>query len=131
MSIGPIVASVGNLRIAIPTMGREGMKDQVSPHFGRAPTFTIVDTDTSSIEIVDNVSEHFGGMGKAPAIISGARADAVLCSGIGPRAINMFEDLGIRVFVGAVGQVGSVVEALNAGTLEEATDEDACRQHRR
>lgn len=120
------------MKIAIPTLGRQGMEDQVCPHFGRAPTFTLVDTDasTSTVEILDNVAEHFGGMGKTPSLLRDARADAVLCSGVGPRAINMFEDMGIRVYVGASGTVQSTIKAFMANMLEEATDENACARHR-
>lgn len=119
------------MRLAIPTADGKGLKDQVSEHFGRAPTFTIVDTETSQVEIIDNVSEHFGGMGKAPTIVSDAKVDAIFCSGIGPRAIGMFEEMGIRVFVGAAGSVDSVIQAFKAGRLSEATDKNACAEHRR
>ncbi len=79
----------------------------------------------------ENVSEHFGGGGKAPTVVAGSGADALICSGIGPRAIAMFETLGIRVFTGAFGSVQDSVSAFNEGRLHEATDEDACAQHRR
>lgn len=110
-------------------MDQLGLRGEVSPHFGRAPTFTIVNTETSQVEIVGNVSEHFGGMGKAPTIIANAKADALLCSGIGPRAISMFQQLGIRVFTGASGSVETSVKAFMEGRLTEATDKDACAEH--
>ena len=119
------------MKIAIPTTGKKGLEDQVFPHFGRAPTFTIVDTETLEVELRENVSEHFGGMGKAPTIVGEAGAEALLCSGIGPRAITMFEGLGIRVFTGAAGTVRDSVEAFKQGRFHEATDKDACIEHRR
>jgi len=119
------------MRIAVPTMARDGLNDQVCGHFGRAPTFTIVDVETDEVEIIDNSAEHFGGMRKTPALIKEAGADAVLCSGVGPLAIHMFEDLGIHVFVGASGSVDSAIQAFKSGSLQEATDENACDRHRR
>ena len=119
------------MKVAIPTLDEKGLEDQVFPHFGRAPTFTIVDTETLEIDIRGNVSEHFGGGSKAPTVVAEAGAEALLCSGIGPRAITMFESLGIRVFTGASGSVGATVKAFKEGRLHEATDKDACIQHRR
>lgn len=118
------------MRIAIPSMGKDGLKNQVCPHFGRAPTYTILDTDTGSVEVIDNSAEHFGGAGKAPELVQRIGADVVLCSGVGPMAVKMFENLGIRAFVGASGSVESTIEAYNSGRLQEATDENACAQHR-
>jgi predicted Fe-Mo cluster-binding NifX family protein len=119
------------MKVAIPTMGDKGLEDQVFPHFGRAPTFTIVDTETLAVEVRANVSEHFGGGINAPTVVAGAEAEALLCSGIGPRAITMFESLGIRVFTGASASVEASVKAFKDGRLHEATDKDACAQHRR
>jgi predicted Fe-Mo cluster-binding NifX family protein len=119
------------MKVAMPTLGENGLEDQIFPHFGRAPAFTIVDTDTLEFEIQENVSEHFGGGSKAPSVVAGAGAEALLCSGIGPRAITMFESLGIRVFTGASGSVAASVKAFKEGRLHEATDKDACIQHRR
>jgi len=119
------------MRIAVPSLGKDGLKERVCPHFGRAPAYTVVDTETGRVEIFDNTAEHFGGMGKAPELIQRTGADVVLCSGIGPMAVEMFENLGIRAFVGASGTVQSTVEAFESGRLQEATDENACAQHRR
>ncbi len=54
----------------------------------------------------------------------------MLCSGLGPRAIGMFEQFGIEVYVGASGTVREAVRDFQAGMLHEATDADACREHR-
>ena len=118
------------MRIAIPTHGRYGLEDHVNPHFGRAPTFTIFDESTGSLEIVENTSEHFGGAGLPPELLSRKRVDALLCSGIGPKAVQAFQSMGIRVFVGASGTVSEALEAFRSGSLREATDAGACAKHR-
>ena len=118
------------MKICIPTLGNEGLDDFVSEHFGRAPTFTIVDVAKNEVKIVQNTGEHFGGMGIVPEVVAEAGAEIVLCSGLGPRAISMFEQLGIEVYVGASGTVRDAIRAFQAGMLREATDADACRMHR-
>ena len=49
------------MKICIPTMGEGGMQEAICQHFGRAPTFTIVDLDSGAIKVLPNVSEHMGG----------------------------------------------------------------------
>ena len=102
----------------------------MSPHFGRAPTFTLYDTVTENVEVVNNISEHMGGVGKPPEMLQEHNVEVMLCSGLGPRAIDMFESYGIRVFVGASGTVRDTIDLWKEGILQEATDETACKMHR-
>ena len=116
--------------ICVPTMGNNGLKEYVSEHFGRAPTFTVVDLDTNEVMIIPNTSEHMGGIGKPPEIIASTGTEVMLCSGLGPRAIQMFEQQGVEVFVGAGGTVVDAIKAWKEGRLQEATDANACKMHR-
>lgn len=118
------------MKIGVPTLGTRGLSEEVSPHFGRAPTFTIYDTETGTVEVVDNTSEHMGGVGKPPQLLMQRGAHTMLCSGLGPRAVHMFESYGIRVFVGASGTVQDSIDLWKEGILQEATDENACKMHR-
>lgn len=56
----------------------------------------------------------------------------MLCSGLGPKAVHLFEEFGIDVFVGAEGVrwLCDAIEAWQQGRLMEATDENACKEHR-
>jgi len=118
------------MKIAVPTMGRKGLDEDVGQHFGRVPTYTIVDTETNDVKVINNTSQHAGGQGYPPEIMQGEGVEVMLCSGLGPRAITMFEDFGIDVFVGAAGTVKDAVDAWEKGKLQEATDANACREHR-
>ncbi|NOQ53706.1 MAG: dinitrogenase iron-molybdenum cofactor biosynthesis protein [Thermoplasmata archaeon] len=117
------------MRISVPSMGNNGLDEQVGEHFGRVPTYTIVDTETDAVETLTNTSEHMGGTGYPPELMAKANVDVMVCGGLGRRAIMMFEELGIRVFVGASGTVGNAVQMYQSGALQEATDENACKQH--
>ncbi len=120
------------MKICIPTMGNRGLDEFVSEHFGRAPTFTVVDMETKEVKVISNTGEHFGGVKVGPDVILEGDADVevMLCSGLGPRAIGMFEQFGIEVYVGASGMVKDVIRAFQAGMLHEAMDADACKEHR-
>lgn len=117
------------MRISVPSMGNNGLEERVGEHFGRVPTYTIVDTETDAVETLTNTSEHMGGTGYPPELMAKANVNVMVCGGLGRRAIMMFEELGIRVFVGASGTVRDAVQMYQSGALAEATDENACKQH--
>ncbi|MHC1579521.1 MAG: NifB/NifX family molybdenum-iron cluster-binding protein [Candidatus Alkanophagales archaeon] len=116
------------LRVAVPTY-RGGLDDLVCEHFGRAPTFTIVDLETGDVEVLQNYSEHFGGSGYPPEILAEKGVSAVLCKGLGPKALAMFRQLGIEVYVGASGTVRDAVRDFQARMLREASEMDTCDRH--
>jgi predicted Fe-Mo cluster-binding NifX family protein len=117
------------MKVCIPTMGNKGVNEYVGEHFGRVPTYTLVDTKTNEVTVIDNTSEHGGGSGYPPEIIAKTGAEVMLCGGLGRRAIAMFEEIGVMVYVGASGTVKDTIEMWKVGKLQAATDENACRQH--
>jgi len=117
------------VKVCVPTMGNRGLNEQIGEHFGRVPTYTIVNTDTGEAEVLPNTSMHMGGVGYAPEIMAKAGVDVMVCSGLGQRAIGMFEEAGIMVYVGAQGTVKDAVQLWKEGKLQPATDETACRKH--
>lgn len=118
------------VKISIPTMGHRGLEEYVSEHFGRAPTFTIVDLKTHEVNVIPNTSQHMGGKGYPPEIMARQGVEVMICSGLGPRAIDFFERLGIEVYIGAHGTVREAIKEWQAGKLQMATDENACKAHR-
>ena len=112
------------MRLAVPSY-KGGLDDFVCEHFGRAETFTIYDTETGEVEILRNTSEHFGGFGKPPELLRG-KADVILCSGMGARAIALFRSYGIRVYMGAAGRVRDAIEQFLKGRLVEADESMGC-----
>lgn len=117
------------MKLCIPTMGQGGLEDMVGEHFGRVPTYTLVDTETGQVNAIENKTLHMGGAGYAPDLIAQHGAEAMLCGGLGRRAIMMFEDKGIMVYVGARGTVNDAINQWKSGELEMATDETACQLH--
>ncbi len=117
------------MKVCIPTMGDKGLNEQVGDHFGRVPTYTIFDTESNEVKVIQNTSIHMGGIGYAPELISKAGAQVMICGGLGRRAIGLFEEMGIMVYVGAQGTVSNTIKMWNDGLLAPATDENACRRH--
>jgi predicted Fe-Mo cluster-binding NifX family protein len=118
------------MKLCVPTMDKGGLDDLVSDHFGRAPTFTVLDLDSNEVLVVRNRSEHMGGLGKPPEHIAKTGAKIMLCSGLGPRAIDMLQSFGIEVFVGASGTAKDAIQMWRDGKLQQATYDAACKEHR-
>ena len=78
------------MRICIPTMGEGGMNEAICQHFGRAPTFTMIDLDSGDIKVLPNVSEHMGGTGLPTETIFAAGVKVMIVGGLGPKAVAMF-----------------------------------------
>ena len=117
------------MKICIPTMGENGLDNQVGEHFGRVPTYTIVDLDTKEVKVIPNTSEHMGGQGQPPEIMAREGVNVMVCRGLGRRAITMFEELGIDVYIGASGTVKDAIDAFKEDKLQKASIDDACGRH--
>ena len=74
---------MGKLRIAVATNGSNGLKDEVSKVFGRAKTFTIVDTDGENITSTRTLENSAAGYHH----------------GAGPIAVKMLVDEGVKVVI--------------------------------
>lgn len=101
------------MRIAISTDG-----DLVSPHFGRCPTFTVVDIDDGKIvkrETFDNPGHHPGSI---PQFLHEKGVECIVCGGMGRRATGFFNEYGIQTILGITGKVEEVLEKIQKGVLE-------------
>ncbi len=102
------------MKIVVATQGKGGLEDQVSPVFGRAPTFTIVEVENEKIgkvEVKPNPSASaFGGAGiQAAQFIANQGAKVVIAGNFGPNASMVLNQAGIEVFI-SVGKVREAVE---------------------
>lgn len=117
------------MKIGVPTMGDKGLDESIGEHFGRVPTYTIVDLDTNEVTVIPNTSHHMGGQGQPPEILQSKGIQVMICRGLGMQAITMFQDFGIDVYVGATGTVREAVDAFKLEQLQKAEIGNACKQH--
>ena len=117
------------MKVCIPTNGEKGLEDTVGEHFGRVPTYTIVDLENDKVKVVPNESHHMGGRGYPPELLAKEGVTTMICQGLGRRAITMFSDFGIEVYVGASGTVKDAINAYKQGNLTRASEGNACEQH--
>jgi predicted Fe-Mo cluster-binding NifX family protein len=118
------------MKICIPTETNAGKEAKVYSHFGSAPYFTIYDTEKGDCETIDNSQEHHIHGTCHPIDVLGSKdIDAVVCAGMGMRAIQKLNEASIRAYKSSGMSVQEVVNEYRAGELEEITVESACRQH--
>lgn len=117
------------MRVCFPTEGSAGLEERVGEHFGRVPTYTIVDSETEEIEVIPNNSTHKGGKGLPADLLAQEGVDVMVCSGLGRKAIKLFEEHGIEVCIGAGGRVKEALEEWRNGGLKSASESDACNRH--
>ena len=118
------------MKICIPTIGNKGLDEQIGQHFGRVPTYTIIDTDTDNVTVIPNDSEHMGGVGLPAEILAKKEIDILICSGLGRRAIMLFDQYRIQVFIGAHGTVKNAYNLWKNNQLQAVNSvDDACKEH--
>ncbi len=102
------------MRIAIPSIDDKGLDSEVSQHFGRTGFYTFVDFEGEEISDVEVLSVPFEGHGPGdlPNFVKEHGGEMVVAYGMGQRAIDFFNDMGIKVVTGAYGKISDVIDAL-------------------
>ncbi len=118
------------MKICIPTSDDLGLKSSISGHFGGAPFFLIVDTETSELTPVKNQNQHHShGMCQPLKSLAGHEIDAVVCTGIGAGALNKLNASGIKVLKATGTTVEQLVAAYKSNSLPEFPDQTVCTTH--
>ena len=118
------------MKICIPTETNKGKEAEVFGHFGSAPYFTIYDTETENVEIINNSNQHHShGMCHPMGQLEGKHIDAVVCGGMGSRAVQKLNEGSIKAYRAIPGTVANIASQFKTGGLDEITVENACAQH--
>lgn len=105
------------MKVAIVMAGSE-----VSPHFGRAEEFMLVEVDDGEIKEREVLLAPAHECGALPALLSERGVDCLIAGGIGAGAIQHLAGAGIQVYSGAEGSVEDALGRLLAGTLTSSGD---------
>ena len=115
----PIFFEVNIMKVAI---AKEG--DMVSEHFGHCTeyaVFVIENAKITSREIIESPGHE---PGKLPPFLAGHKVTHVLAGGMGPRAVDLFCENNIDVFLGVRGTIETVIKDFMAGKI--AQGESSC-----
>lgn len=90
----------------------------VSAHFGRCPSFTVLDIDEGKVTGQEEIENPGHEPGFLPAYFNQLGVHVIIAGGMGARATLLFEQSGIKTILGVGGQVQSVVARLLKGELK-------------
>ncbi len=118
------------MKVCIPTLKGTGLDDEVCKHFGSAPYFTICDSAGGDPEVLANRNAHHAhGTCHPLSQLSEREFDAIVCGGMGRRALETLQQQGFKVFKAKQPSVRDTLTAIEAGDLAELDAAHACGGH--
>jgi predicted Fe-Mo cluster-binding NifX family protein len=115
--------------ICVPSLDKNGLKGEISQHFGKTPYFVLIKWENDKIEnsqVLESNGKHGGGQMTPGEFMVGSGANTLLCGNLGPKAIQMLQKARIKVYVGASGTVLEAVQDWTEGKLKQADMDSAC-----
>jgi len=119
------------MKIAFASEDNQGLQGSLSAHFGRCPYYTMVDVEEDKVmdtTVIDNpyFNSH-APPGVVPQFIKEQGAQVMIAGGMGPRALEHFNQFGIEAIT--TGTQESVETILNAYLRGEISGAAGCDDH--
>ncbi len=110
------------MKIAFSSEENKGLESQMSPHFGRCPYYVFVELDNennvTSVATEENPFFQSHQPGAVPNYIADKKVNVMIAGGMGPRAMEFFNQLGVEAVTGASGTVKEALSQYLGGTLK-------------
>ena len=103
----------------------------VSQHFGHCMSYALFNLEDGKMTRLPDLENPGHEPGKLPRLLAAEGVNVIIAGGMGPRAIDLFEENGIEVILGVSGDLGLAAEAYANGTLTAGAsacshDDHAC-----
>lgn len=95
------------------------VNEEVFQHFGKCPSFLIVDIEEGIITKRSVLNANGSGHGALVGLLADANVHTLICGGIGQGARDALANAQITLISGAKGNVEIVLNALLDGTLKD------------
>ncbi|NEX20268.1 dinitrogenase iron-molybdenum cofactor biosynthesis protein [Thiorhodococcus mannitoliphagus] len=113
-------------KIVLTANDDRGLDGAMSMHFGHCTHFVLASVDAdnqvTSTEVHANPYAERHEPGQIPEFIKGLGADVVVAGGMGGKALQWFEQLGVQVVTGARSGVGETLDAYLAGAVSGVSE---------
>jgi len=103
-------------------------KDQVSMHFGRCEKYVLFDVKDKEIINKKEVENPGHQPFFLPKFLAEKGVNILITGGIGPRAINLFNGLNIKVISNVEGKVEDIIKEYLKGKINEKLE--PCEEHK-
>jgi predicted Fe-Mo cluster-binding NifX family protein len=118
------------MKLCIPSLDQNGLESAMCDHFGSAPYFTLYNTESKQITATANANDHHTHGSCMPvAALKELEADAVLCRGMGARAVSLLRTGGIQAFLVDAATVAEAISKFDAKEVRMLDAENACQRH--
>jgi predicted Fe-Mo cluster-binding NifX family protein len=108
------------MKIAISSQGQD-LDAPIDPRFGRAKNFIVVDTETETIEVIENkqnLNLPQGAGIQAGKTIVDNNIKILITGNCGPKAFNVLSAGGVQVYIGESGTVRQALDRYKKGALQ-------------
>lgn len=118
------------MRVCFPVRENLGLGSAVFDHFGSAPLFLVVDTESNeAAEVINRDLHHAHGACSPLKALDGRHVDAVIVGGIGGGALSGLTRAGIRVYRSVAPTVEGNLARLRLGSLAQWQPGETCGGH--
>lgn len=118
------------MKICFPVQTDEGIESAVYNHFGSAPIFVVVDTDTNVLATISNRDQHHThGACNPMKALDNQKVDAIVVGGIGAGALTRLNQMGIVVHRSQAATVRENMAMFTSKSLPELTLQGCCGGH--
>ena len=107
--------------VAVTAEGAD-LAAKVDPRFGRARYFLVVDTEKGLVTAHDNSAHRDAAQGagiQAGRSVAQLGVEALLTGNVGPKAFDVLNAAGVKIFLVDGGTAQEAVDKLKAGSLHE------------
>lgn len=118
------------MKVCFPVQNDEGVKSVVFNHFGSAPKFVVVDTDTNGVATINNNDQHHAHGACSPMkALDNQNIDAIVVGGIGAGALTKLNQMGITVYRSQAASIDENLKLFTAKTLPVYSVQSCCGGH--
>ena len=118
------------MKVCFPVQQNKGIESTVYNHFGSAPHFVLVDSETSEVSAIQNRDEHHvHGACNPLKALDGRQIDAVVVGGIGGGALGKLQQAGIKVYRAQSESIRANLSLLASDSLPQFTLQTTCGGH--
>ncbi len=118
------------MKVCFAVQKDQGLESAVYNHFGLAPIFVMVDTETGNVGAIGNKDmNHNHGSCSPMQALGNQPVDAVVVGGIGAGAISGLNAMGIKVYGSVAETIKQNMQLMKEGKLPLLTLQHACAGH--
>jgi len=118
------------MKIAFASEENRGVESILAYHFGRCPYYVFIDVEDNKVNNVETKENPFFNKhepGIVPQFVAKEKTNVIIAGGMGPRAIDWFEKLGVKPITTIPRKIKDILQDYLQGKLQGA---ESCSDHR-